>query len=54
MSKELKLYLTTALSKLETEFKKECVEKGYTQEVEQIKILIEMIKEQIGHETTDR
>jgi hypothetical protein len=51
MSKELKIYLTTALAKLQADFQKTCSEQGYSDEAAQIKILIEMIKEQIGNET---
>ncbi len=53
MSQELKTYLMTALAKLESEFRSDCASKGYTEDTEQIRILIEMIKEQIGYEDTN-
>jgi hypothetical protein len=52
MSQDLEKYLKTALQKLEEAQAKHMKTKVYDSESEKLKILIEMIKEQMPHENT--
>lgn len=46
-------YLAVALKRLETAYKEILKSQGYSKEVERIKILAEMVKEQLPHENTN-
>lgn len=52
MSQDIEKYLQTALQKLERAYEEHMRTAVYSQESEKIRILIEMIKEQIPHEDT--
>jgi hypothetical protein len=50
MSQDLETYLQTALQKLEKAYSDHMKTKIYDQDSEKLKILIELIKEQLPHE----
>ncbi len=52
MSQDLEQYLKVALSKLETAYQDHMKTKIYDQDSEKLKILIELVKEQLPHENS--
>ena len=52
MSQDLEQYLKTALLKLETAYQNHMKTKIYDQETEKLKILIELVKEQLPYENS--
>jgi len=53
MKKETHIHLTRILERLETSSKKILATRGYTRDCARIKLLEELIKEQIGNENSD-
>ncbi len=53
MAQDLEMYFETALQKLEEAYANHMKTKIYDADGERIKILIELIKEQMPHENTD-
>ncbi len=52
MSQDLEQYLKAALLKLETAYQDHMKTKIYDQDSEKLKILIELVKEQLPHENS--
>ena len=52
MSQDLELYLKNALLRLETAYQDHLKTQIYDQQAEKLKILIELVKEQIPHENS--
>ncbi|MGZ3744134.1 MAG: hypothetical protein ACXWRE_10725 [Pseudobdellovibrionaceae bacterium] len=52
MSKELENYLSLALKRLEKAYEEVLKTQGYNDQSEKLKILAELVKEQVNHENS--
>ena len=54
MSQELENYLNLALTRLENAYSEVIKSQGYTRETEKLKMLIELVREQVPNENSSR